>query len=219
MSGIEPCLDQSELGVVFGPITISSIGQADDVALLSNDEHALQGLLDLSMYYCHKFHVTLAPSKTKLQLYSTPSMSTESFLVKSTSNLEIGGQTISFTDQAEHVGTVRSVHGNANQLMSRFSAHRKSLFAILPAGLARQHRGNPAASLTAHSLYCSPVLLSGVSTLVLKKAEYRLIDHHIKQTLQRLQKLLEKTPNCVVSFLGGCLPGSAMIHQKQISIF
>ena len=83
---------QSELGVVFGPITISSIGQADDVALLSNDQHALQALIDLSTYYCQKFHVTLAPGKTKLQLYDTPKMGIEIFCAKSTSNLKIGGQ-------------------------------------------------------------------------------------------------------------------------------
>ena len=40
---------ESEFGVPLGPVTVSGIGQADDVALLSNDLHALQGLLDLSL--------------------------------------------------------------------------------------------------------------------------------------------------------------------------
>ena len=42
----------SKFGVELGPLTISSVGQADDVGLLSDDIHALQGLLDLSLYFC-----------------------------------------------------------------------------------------------------------------------------------------------------------------------
>ena len=44
----------SQFGIVIGPVTVSSIGQADDVALVADDLHALQGLLDLSLYFCKK---------------------------------------------------------------------------------------------------------------------------------------------------------------------
>ena len=142
-------------------------------------------------------------------------MGIEIFCAKSTSNLKIGGQLIPFADQAEHVGTVRSIHGNAHHLMSRFSAHRKAMFAVLPVGLAKGHRGNPAASIRAHSLYCSPVLLSGISTLILKKSEMRLVDQHIKQTLQRLQKLCNKTPNCLPGTAANCLWN--YLHSSRIS--
>ena len=37
--------------------------------------------------------------------------------------------------------------------------------------------------------------------------------------MERLQKLMDRTPACVVAFLGGVLPGKAMIHQRQLSIF
>ena len=36
---------KSCLGVPLGPVTISAIGQADDVVLASNDLYSLQGLL------------------------------------------------------------------------------------------------------------------------------------------------------------------------------
>ena len=61
----------SKFGIEIGPVTISSIGQADDVALVSDDLHALQGLLDLSLYFCRKKHVTLSPGKTKLQAFTS----------------------------------------------------------------------------------------------------------------------------------------------------
>ena len=56
---------KSGLSVPLGPTTISGIGQADDVALLSNDLYSLQALLDLSLQY----HVrsTMFPSVVKRQ--------------------------------------------------------------------------------------------------------------------------------------------------------
>ena len=64
---------ESSLGIDIDGIVISSIGQADDVALISNDLQSLQGLLDLSLSYCSKYHVTLSSEKTKLQVYSAKS--------------------------------------------------------------------------------------------------------------------------------------------------
>ena len=40
----------SQFGVPLGPVIISALGQADDVVLLANSLHALQRLLDLSLY-------------------------------------------------------------------------------------------------------------------------------------------------------------------------
>ena len=67
---------ESGFGVPLGPVTISGLGQADDVALISNNLNALQGLLDLSLYYCRKYHVSLSTEKTKLQVFSAKSSET-----------------------------------------------------------------------------------------------------------------------------------------------
>ena len=67
--------------------------------------------------------------------------------------------------------------------------------AILSAGLARGHRGNPAAALRAHNLYCTPVLFAGLASIVLNNAEVKIIDMHFQNTLQDLQRLHQKTPS------------------------
>ena len=210
---------KSCLGVPLGPVTISAIGQADDVVLVSNDLHSLQGLLDLSLQYCKKYHAALSTSKTKLQVYSAKSSEMQAFLGKSTSILNISGQPVPFVEEAEHVGVVRSVSGNQSHLLSRFAALRKALFAILPVGLAKAHRSNPAASLIAFQIYCTPVLLSGIASLCLKSSDISLLDQHFKVNIQRLQKLRDKTPHCVVMFLGGQLPGTALVHLRSVSLF
>ena len=209
----------SNFGVPLGPVTVSGLGQADDVAHIANDLHSLQALLDLTLYYCEKYHVSLSTEKTKLQVFSAKSSAMEAFLGKSTSLLNIGGQRVDFVDEAEHVGIVRSVCGNLPHLLSRFVAHRRAMFKILPAGTAKSHRGNPAANLRAHNIYCNPVFFSGIAALSLTSSEVNLLDQHVKVTVQRLQKLQDKTPHCVVMFLGGHLPGKALLHLRLLSIF
>ena len=103
--------------------------------------------------------------------------------------------------------------------MSRIKAHQKALGSVLHTGAARHHRGNPAGSMRIEKLYALPKLFSGLGALVLLKTEVDMIDHHIKETHEKLMRLHPRTPQCVVSFLGGCLPGTALLHQKILSIF
>ena len=90
---------------------------------------------------------------------------------------------------------------------------------MLAVGLARGHRGNPAASLHVEQLYGVPVLLSGTASLVLKNAENNMLDSHFKKKLQSLMKLHDKTPESVIYFLSGSLPATAKLHLKQLSLF
>ena len=189
------------------------------MALLSNDLHALQGLVDLAVYYCKKYHVLLSTEKTKLQVYSCKSSEIEAFLAQATSLLNMDGKPLQFVDEAEHVGVLRSTAGNLPHLLSRFVSHRKAMFGILPLGIAKANRGNPAASLRAHTTYCSPVFFSGVATLLLNSSEVTMLDQHYKVSIQRLQKLQDKTPHCAVMFLGGHLPGKAQLHLRILSLF
>ena len=121
--------------------------------------------------------------------------------------------------KAEHVGIVRSVHGNLAHLQSRISAHKKQLHAVLPVGMAKAHRGNISAIMKAHHMYCMPVLFSGIAALILKSSETSLIDQYVKDTLSNLQKLMPRTPAPVVHFLAGQLPGTAQLHLRHLTLF
>ena len=131
----------------------------------------------------------------------------------------IDSQRISFTDTAEHVGVIRSTSGNLPNLLNRVLAHKKVLGSLLSAGLAKGHRASPASCLLVNKLHGEPVLMSGLSSQVLSKTEINLVSHHHKKTLINLQRLHAKTPDPVVFFLAGSLPGSAVHHQRQLTIF
>ena len=103
-------------------------------------------------------------------------------------------------------------------MLERFSSHKNSLRAVLPTGMARGHRGNPASSLYLERLYGSPVLFSGLSSLVISTLEMSSLHHYHKVHLQRLQRLHQATSECVVMFLAGSLPATGLLDLKILSI-
>ena len=85
--------------------------------------------------------------------------------------------------------------------------------------MTKAQRGNLAASLRVHMLYAAPVLFSGLGSLVLSASEVNIVDSSYKNTVQNLQRLHQRTPRGVVFLLAGCLPGRAVLHCRQLSLF
>ena len=103
-------------------------------------------------------------------------------------------------------------------ILERISAHRRALASVLPVGAALHHKANPKATLQLERLYGGPVLLSGMPALVLSTRELGVVHRHQRLTLCRLQKLPHTTPDCVLFFLAGSLPISAVIHLRQLGL-
>ena len=162
--------------------------------------------------------MALRADKTKLQVFSNKQTELSAYYAKLVSPLAMGGKNLSFVDDAEHVGILRSTAGNMPHIQKRISSHKKALNAVLPIGLARGHRGNPAASLRINSIYALPVRMSGLSSLVLQSSEMDIISKYTKVTSERLQKLQPRTLHCIVMFLRGQLPGLAQLHLGQLSV-
>ena len=210
----------SQLGVDIGPVNISSVGQADDVALVSTCPFKLQGLLHLALEYAEFNHVKMVQEKTKLLCYTPRGSEQLTEYWRLAFPITMQGLRIPFSKEAEHVGILRSSNpGAVDSIIARISAHTKALHAVLPAGLARRHLSNPAASLRVHQLYLLPVLLSGLAALVLGKPELDALDHHHKVSLERLLRLYPRTPAPVVYLLAGSLPASGHLHCRQLGLF
>ena len=207
------------LGADIGSSVISAVGQADDVLLISNDIHNLHLLVMMTEDYCKKFRVKLEPKKTKLLGYGTKFTELSVKLASQVNPITIDGVSVAFESEAEHVGVIRNTSGNMPNVLHRVTEHKKSLGAVLSTGMARGHRGSPAAALRVHQLHCTPVLFSGLASLVLTRAEIDVIDKHYQRTIQNLQRLYPKTPRAITYFLAGSLPGEAILHMKQFSLF
>ena len=209
----------SGLGVDIGDVHVASDGQADDVALLTTSPLHMVCLLHLTRLYCLRQHVELVPEKTKLLVWSPPTQNQSTEVLKLSCPIKIDNMEIEYSKTAEHVGVLRSVDGgNMPHILDRISAHRRALFSILPIGTARHHCANPSATLQLEKLYGGGVLFPGLGSLVLTSKEIGMVHRHHRVTLSRLQKLPTTTPDCVVFFLSGSLPGTALLHLRMLSL-
>ena len=209
----------SGLGVDVGGVHVPAIGQADDVVLLTNCPTKMACLLYLTRLYCTRQHVELVPEKTKLLVWSPPNQKQIVEVLKLSCPISIDSLEIEYSSTAEHVGVLRSVDGgNMPHVLDRISAHRRALASVLPAGAARHHRAKPSVTLQLEKLYGGGVLFSGLASLVLSCKEIGMIHRHHRVTLCRLQKLAPTTPDCVVFFLAGSLPGTALLHLRMLGL-
>ena len=117
------------------------------------------------------------------------------------------------------MGVVRSLTGNLPHIHQRTVSHKRALAGILSMGLSRRHRANPIAALRAETVFATPVLYSGMASIFVSKSEALILAKHVKETTENLLKLHPKTPEPVVFFLAGRLPGEATLHLKQLTLF
>ena len=213
------CAQASKLGVNISSSVISAIGQADDVILPSNDIRNLKLLANLTENYCARHRVTLVPNKTKLLAIHDKNTEQEVNYAKLINPITIAGKQVDFVQEAEHVGILRSQNGNIPNLQRRISAHKRALATLCHAGVAKGQRGSPASALKLHNLYGTSVLLSGLASLVLNKAEIKMLENHFKGTLQSIQRLEQGTPRSAIYLLAGSLPVEALLHCRQLSLF
>ena len=185
------------------------------MALISSSLHQLKALLQLTKIYCEQYQVKLVGSKTKMLIFTNSNMDNQVNVELATNSISIDGEIITPSSQGTHVGVIRSVEGNIPNIVERLSSHRKAIFAVLHAGLARGHRANPAAALRVEKLYGSSVILSGMASLVLTIKEEKMLDQHYKVHIERLLRLHQSTPHPVVFLLAGCLPLVGQLHVRM----
>ena len=86
-------------------------------------------------------------------------------------------------------------------------------------GAIKAPPSNPIASLRAELVFATPVLYSDMASLLFTKADVEILAKHVKETTENLLKLHPKSPEPVVFFLAGRLPGKALLHLKQLTLF
>ena len=128
---------ESELGVDLGLSVLpngeivrqvlSCAGFADDVSLLTDSVEKLKALLYLTKCYCEKFQVKLVPAKTMLLVFTTKGTTMKAKVELASHRLCIDNAEISTSNQATHVGIVRSPEGNGPNILARLSAHRRAV--------------------------------------------------------------------------------------------
>ena len=143
-------------------------------------------------HHCLTFLISAnvnVPEKTKLLLFHPKGDQSADYWHEA-SPIIMDGAPLPLSPQADHVGILRCPGGsNLPSITARIAAHTKSLYSVISCGMARSHRGNPAASLRVETCYSAPKLFSGLATLLLSPTKMSVLSVHRRLTLQRLQRL------------------------------
>ena len=88
------------------------------------------------------------PSKTKI-VVTNPNPAKGSESIPGDHNWVVDGVSVPISQEATHLGIVRSSHHNSNSpaVMSRIAAHSRAFFGAVGLGLAKNHRTPPSTSL------------------------------------------------------------------------
>ena len=68
-------------------------------------------------------------------------------------------------------------------------------------------------------IYGTPVLMSGLGSLVLSEREVNIVKQQFKRTLQGLLKIPVNTSPSIVYYISGTLPATALIHLRNLTLF
>ena len=74
------------------------------------------------------------------------------------------------------------------------------------------------ASIRAEHCFCTPVLLSGMPSIIIDKHHMEILETHYKGTLKSALCLPKDTPDPFVYLISGSLTLSALIHLRQFSL-
>ena len=195
------------------------IGQADDLIVVSDNIYKLQCLVKLINDYCHDHKVTLVPSKTKLLCFGPNKFKNFIDFCKVINPIKIGEKIIDFDSKMEHVGVLRSVAGNMEALSSRITAQKRAIGSVISIGLGKNNLSNPLARLNILKIYGESALFSGLATLILNRKEINLLNSHQNGNIRKLQKFYSGTPNSFSLLVAGSLPGEAVLHKRQLTLF
>ena len=192
-------------------LTISAIGQADDTALFSNDLFSLNLLASLSDQYAVRSNTIFVPDKTKLVAFVNPKLKNippiEAFL----NPVSLSNTKIPLSNRAEHVGVIRESTDIFPHILNRITAHKKASSLI-------RFSSSSHTNVHAETCFCTPILLSGLSSLVIDNTNMNYLETYFKGSLKKTLRLPKDTPDPFVYLISGTLPISALIYLRQLSL-
>ena len=217
---INPCLvaaNESELGFWIGPTCVTCLCVADDKYVLSGDPRQLQGIIKIVEHYSKRYRVTFGADKTKVTITG----SKQDMSYYSSINLwTLDGVHLPVTENNEHLGLIVSGVGEEIKNVDKnIRSARSTLFSLL--GNVFSYRCMISPSVLSHvwSIYVSPVLRSGLSTLPIRPPVMKTITAFHNKILRGILKLSSVSPLPPLYFLLGELPIEAALHQDIFALF
>jgi hypothetical protein len=182
------------------------------VTLVSFDPFELQTLLDTQMSHANKLRYIISTQKScVLQCNS-----------KENHTWNINGQNLERADTATHLGIKRdnkSKTGTKEVVADRIQIARRTVYALMGAGLHGLSGLNPRASIHLINCYVIPRLLYGLDVIQLSAIDVKNLNVFFNKLIKQIQHLPERTANAGALLLIGQIPIEGQIHKGMLCTF
>ena len=217
---INPCLlslGNSNLGFPIGTAMTTVVCVADDVYLLSNTPHGLQGSLDIMSHYANRHQLSFNADKTKIVVTGSKQ---DMLYYKETSPWTLNGKKISVVDNNDHLGIIVSgLNEEQKNVDQNIVKCRTSMFSLLGQAFAYKCMLSPIAQVHIWRICNLPVLLSGLAALPIRPTNIKALDIFHRKVLRGFLKLSQTSPVPSLYFLLGELPMEGILHLRTLGLF
>lgn len=194
----------------IGSIKIPVPTCADDSAVLSNSATDAQVALDLVDEYARNHRYKINATKSATISYGSSVQL----------GLEIGGEEIPYCEESMHLGVCRNTDNKLN-VDYRIQLARKTMYALMGAGLHGKNGLAPHVSYHIWTTYAVPRMLYGIDATIIKSSDIAKFESFQRKMLRQFQFLPKAPPpaNAAVYGLLGVKPVEAIIDTAMLTLF
>ena len=219
-SYINPCLNaanSSNLGFFIGPHCVSVLCIADDTYVLSDNPRKLQGLINIVGHYGKRYRLVFGADKTKITVTGSK---IDMEYYRDINIWSLYEDKIAVTEDNDHLGlTISGSDEEAKNVDRNLQSTRNSMFSLLGHAFSFKCKLAPTVQLHIWTIYCKPVLRSGLAALPIRPTTMKSISTFHHSVLRGFLKLSPASPIPSLYFLLGEPPLEASLHMDVLILF
>jgi hypothetical protein len=131
----------------------------------------------------------------------------------------LGNDPISVTLGFIHLVLSWSAETCTTDILEKIQLARRTVYALMGAGLHVKNGASPAASVKVVEAYVLPRLIYGLEATVLRPRELGPLCSYYKDLLCQIQGLPGRVATEAIFLLSGCLPLEAILHERMLGLY
>ncbi|CAC5367675.1 unnamed protein product [Mytilus coruscus] len=205
-------------GCEIGETLINAVACADDVAIVSENPHDLQYLVNIAAQYSEDHHYLLQPLKSVvLQVQPSNRKKPDDPVC-----ISINNNTMPVTDKSPHLGILRSTTSQKTQdatVEQNITKSRRAAYSLMSAGMHGENGLDPSTAIQLFRTFVQPILTYGLEVILPTSQNLLKLEKFQKKILKQILSLPISAPDPSIYILSGILPIEAQIDQKSLNLF